>query len=132
MAQGKEWTKEEREKIIQSICKYLELGFSRNKACNFVGIAPSTLSNWTSQDEALGMILTGAENMVNTVAMQNVVDAIRKEGEREDDTRKDNSWKWLEKRMKEEFSDRKEITGAEGKPLIPEREEQINQALEDL
>ena len=55
MAQGKEWTKEEKEEIIQSLRPYLEMGFSRNRACSFIGLAPSTLSNWCKESASLGM-----------------------------------------------------------------------------
>lgn len=104
MAQGREWTTEEKETIIQSLKPYLEMGFSRNKACSFIGLTPSTLSNWVSADESLGIKLTSWENAVNTMVMQNIVQAIKKESELEDDIRKENSWKWAERRMKEDFS----------------------------
>lgn len=108
MAQGKEWTPEEKNNIIQSLKPYLEMGFSRNKACDFIGLTPSTLSNWVKADDSLGMLLTSFENMVNTVAMKNVVDAIKREGQLEEDIKKENSWKWLERRMKDDFSTRTE------------------------
>lgn len=120
MAQGKEWTDEEKETIIQSLREYLELGFSRNKACSFIGLAPSTLCNWINQDEALGMRIEGWENAINKVVMANLLQAIKKEGEMEDDVRKENSWKWAERRMKDDFAVRTENTGKEGKDLIPE------------
>jgi transposase-like protein len=101
---GKEWTKEQREQIVQSLKPYLEMGFSRNKACEFVGLAPATLSNWIKEEESLGILITSFENVVNTIAMNNIVDAIRRESELEEDIRKENSWKWAERRMKEDFS----------------------------
>lgn len=104
MAQGKEWTTEERQTIIQSLKPYLEMGFSRNKACSLIGLAPSTLSNWVSEDESLGILLASYENVVNTMVMQNIVQAIKKESELDDDLRKENSWKWAERRMKDDFS----------------------------
>lgn len=104
MAQGREWTTEEKETIIQSLKPYLEMGYSRNKACNFIGLTPSTLSNWVSADESLGIKLTSWENTVNTIVMQNITQAIKRESELEDDIRKENSWKWAERRMKDDFS----------------------------
>lgn len=108
MAQGREWTKEERATIIQSLKPYLELGFSRNKACSFVGIAPSTISNWVSEDESLGILLTSYENAINTVAMANIRDAINKEAETDDSRKETTKW-WLERRMKEDFSTKTEV-----------------------
>jgi transposase-like protein len=108
MAQGREWNKEERENIIQSIKPYLEMGFSRNKACQFVGLAPQTLSNWVQEDDSLGILLTSYENVVNTTVMANLVDAIKKEAET-DDSRKETSKWWAERRMKEDFSTKTEV-----------------------
>jgi len=103
MAQGKQWTEEEKNTIIQSLQPYLEMGFSRNKACEFIGLTPSTLSNWVKADNSLGMKLTGWENVVNTTAMANLRDAVTREAETED-TRKDTSKWWLERRMRKDFA----------------------------
>ena len=104
MAQGKEFTKEEKDSIVNSLQPYLQMGFSRNKACQFIGLTPQTLSLWVQADESLLIKLTSWENVVNTVAMQNVVDAINKENEMPEDIRKENSWKWLERRMRDDFA----------------------------
>ena len=103
MAQGKEWTPEERETIIQSLQSYLEAGFSRNRSCGLIGLAPQTLSNWIKEDEALGMRIEGWENAINKLAMNNIIDAIKKEGEL-DETRKETTKWWLERKMKNDFS----------------------------
>jgi len=119
MAQGKAFTPEQREVIIKSLQPYLEMGFSRNKACEFIGLTPATLSIWVKDDEALLMKLTGWENAINTIAINNIAQAVKRESELEDDLRKENSWKWAERRMKEDFSTRTENTGKDGKDLIP-------------
>jgi len=117
MAQGKAWTPEERETIIQSLKEYLELGFSRNKACAFIGLPPQTLSNWVQEDAALGMRLTGYENAMNKLAMANLRDAMMKEGEMDDNRKETSKW-WAERKMKDDgFSTRTEQTGADGKEL---------------
>ena len=102
MAKGKEWTTEQKDTIIQSLGEYLEIGFSRAKACKLIGLAESTLSNWVKGDEALGMKLMGYENAINKLVYMNIVDAIRKEGEMEDDLRKENTWKWADRKMKDD------------------------------
>lgn len=99
MAQGKAYTPEQRESIIESLKSYLELGFSRNKACSLIGLDPTTLSKWQSDDEALSMKLEGWENAINKLAMSNIVDAIQKESEI-GDTKKDTTKWWLERKMK--------------------------------
>ena len=116
MAQGKAYTTEQKEQAIQSLKDYLELGFSRNKACGLIGLPPATLSNWVKEDETLGMRLEGWENAINKLAMANIVDAIQKEGEM-DDARKETTKWWLERKMKTDFSTRVENTGADGKDL---------------
>lgn len=77
MAQGKEWTAEERETIIQSLRPFLEMGLSRNKACEAIGLTPSTLSNWVAADDALGMKLRGYENTLNYLAISNIASALQ-------------------------------------------------------
>lgn len=103
MAQGKEWTAEQKDCIIQSLKPYLEMGLSRNRACSLTGLAPATLSNWVSEDEALGIKLLGWENTMNVLATANIKMALEKESETED-TRKETSKWWAERRMKEDFS----------------------------
>ena len=116
MSKGKPYTDEQKTMIIQSLRGYLEIGFSRNKACEMVGLPPQTLSNWVVTDEALGMKLKGWENAINKLALANIQSAILKEGEMEE-TKKDTSKWWLERKMKTDFSTRTEQTGADGKDL---------------
>lgn len=117
MAQGKAYTKGEREKIIQSLQSYLELGFSRNKACGFIGLTPSNLCNWTNADESLEMKIQSWENAINKLAMQNMVSSINREG-KDFESRMENTKWWLERKMKEDFSLRTETTGANGGPQV--------------
>jgi hypothetical protein len=103
MAQGKAYTPEQREMIITSLQDYLELGFSRNKACDLIGLPPMTLCNWIKNDEALGIKIQGWENAINKVVLANLVDAIKKESEM-DDARKETTKWWAERKMKADFS----------------------------
>ena len=129
---GKEWTKEEKNTIVHSLQPYLEMGYSRNKACELIGLAQATLSNWIKGDESLGMKITGWESRVNTLVMANLVDAIKREGELPEDLKKENSWKWAERRMKEDFSPRTEVTGKEGEALSITVSKQIEDALDEI
>jgi len=114
--QGKAFTQEQRDVIIQSLQPYLEMGLSRNRACDLIGLPAQTLSNWVKEDEALGIKLQGWENAMNVLATANIKSALEKEAETED-TRKETSKWWAERRMKEDFSLRQEMTGADGKEL---------------
>jgi hypothetical protein len=98
MSQGKPFTPEEREDIINSIKPHLQMGFSRNKACAFIGLKPQTLSNWVVDSEALGMKLTSWENTNTALALANVYQALQNENEllgQGKEVRADNSWKLL-------------------------------------
>jgi transposase-like protein len=118
LAQGKAFTKEQRAEIIQSLQASLELGYSRNKACEFIGLSPQTLSNWVKEDEALGIKLQSWESAIDTMVMANLRDAIKREGELPDDLKKENSWQWAKRRMKNQgFSERTELTGSDGAEL---------------
>lgn len=106
--QGKAFTKEQKDTIIQSLQDYLELGFSRNRACKMVGLAPQTLSNWIKEDEALGMKIEGWENAINKVVQANLRDAILKESETEDVRKETTKW-WAERKMRDDFSTKQEV-----------------------
>jgi len=116
MSQGKPYTPQERASIVEGLQSYLELGFSRNKACELTGLDPTTLSKWVKDDEVLSMKLQGWENAINKVVLQNIRDAIQKEGEMEDPRKETTKW-WAERKMKQDFSLRVESTGADGKDL---------------
>ena len=112
MSQGKAFTPEQRENIIQSLQPYLEMGFSRNKACSFVGLKPNTLSNWVKEDEALGMKLVSWENDNTALALANIHQAIQNEkilAEEKGDVRVDSSWKLISK-IEDGYKDKIDIT----------------------
>lgn len=114
MAQGKAFTTEEVQSIMESLRPYLEMGFSRNKACAFIGLEPTTLSKWVQQSESLSMKLVGWENTNNALALANVHKALKIESESED-ARVDNSWKYLE-RKEETFKPKQDVT-SDDKPV---------------
>lgn len=116
MAQGKAFTPEQREEIIKSLLPYLEMGFSRNKACELIGLTPQTLSVWVKNDEALLIKLQSSENMLNALAISNVASALQMEAETNDPRKETSKW-WLERKMKADFSPRQENTGPDGKEL---------------
>lgn len=103
MSQGKAFTEEQRNTIMESLREYLELGFSRNRACKMVGLEPTTLSKWCQKDESLSMKVSGWENAINKLATQNLVDGLMKEAE-SDDARKELSKWWAERRMRNDFA----------------------------
>lgn len=112
MAQGKAFTPEERIRIIESLKPYLEMGFSRNKACNFIGLDPTTLSKWVVDDESLSMKLTGWENVNTALALANIHQAMQNEAilvNEKGETKVDNSWKLVSK-LEDGYKDKLDVT----------------------
>ena len=112
MAQGKAFTQEERARIIESLKPYLEMGFSRNKSCNFIGLDPTTLSKWVVDDESLSMKLTGWENVNTALALANIHQAMQNEAilvNEKGETRVDNSWKLVSK-LEDGYKDKLDVT----------------------
>jgi hypothetical protein len=117
MSQGKAFTLKERESIIESLKPFLEIGLSRNKACESIGLDPTTLSKWVQADESLSMKLQGMENTLNYLVLANISSAIQAESEMTGNRKEMSQW-YAERRMKKEFSTRTENTGADGSPLV--------------
>lgn len=107
MSQGKEFSIEERQSIIESLKPFLKAGLSRNKSCDAIGLHPTTLSKWVQSDESLSMKLQGWENSLNILAMTNIESALLKEAETEDVKKETSKW-WLERRMRNEFATKTE------------------------
>lgn len=118
MAQGKAWTPEQREEIIQSLRPYLEMGYSRNKACSFIGLPAQTLSNWVQEDDALGIKLTSWENVNSALALATIHQVIQNEKLQADEhgsTKAENAWKLVSK-LEEGYKDKLDVT-SDGKEL---------------
>lgn len=112
MAQGKAFTPQQRAEIIESLKPYLEMGFSRNKACKFIALDPTTLSKWVQDDEALSIKLVSWENVNNALALANIHQALKNESElvvEKGDVRVDNSWKLVSK-LEDGYKDKLDLT----------------------
>lgn len=109
--QGKPYTKEERDAIIESLKPFLEMGFSRRKACAFIGFDDTTLSKWVQDDKGVSTKLTGWENVNTAMALANIRKAIENEGAKaeEGDTRMENSWKLVSK-LEDGYKDKLDVT----------------------
>lgn len=113
MAQGKEYTIEQRMELIEAIKPYLQLGYSLRRACEYAGVSHGTIYNWYVNDEALRTEIKAWQGLVNTQARQNIVEHIMgntKKGIKPDlDTSK---W-WAERRERDDFSVRQENINTE-------------------
>lgn len=72
-----------------------------------VGFDETTLSKWLSNDEALSMKVQGWENAMNKLALANLRDALLKESQSDDSKKETSKW-WSERKMKEDFSTKSE------------------------
>lgn len=130
MAQGKAFTPEQKEEILESLKSYLEIGFSRSKACKMVGLHESTLSKWATTDEVLSMKLQGWENALSKLALSNIRDGLMKEAEM-DDNRKESSWKYIT--VKEpEFNPKSEVKQTIDANVSVSNKEEIEKALDAI
>lgn len=107
MAQGKAYNKEE---VIRSLEPYFKLGCNIKKACDYAGVPYTTVHTWVSNDEELRIKITAWQNELNLAARRVYATKIAADDFQAAD-------KWLSKREKDEFSDRTEHTGADGKDL---------------
>lgn len=124
MAQGKAWDKQ---KAIEVLKPYFQLGCSVTKACKYAGIAQSTVQTWIDNDEHLRLEITAWQNEISAKARANWRAKIAS-GEYQP------SLQWLEKQEKDEFANRTELTGADGvqltTSLTPEEQARIDKATE--
>lgn len=98
MAQGKEYTEEEKHRIIYEVLKpYFLLGQSLLRACINGRIPYTTLKTWYDKDEVLRKEIESWQTYANSKAEENIVKALN-EGDREI-----SKW-WLERRLKKEYS----------------------------
>jgi hypothetical protein len=115
MAQGIAWNKKT---VFEALEPKLKLGYSLTKACNICVIPISTVSTWLEKDEALRLKVNSWQNEISDMARINWSEAIKngvptKYGQDTYNPSKD----WLERKSKDEFSVRQEITGQEGEAI---------------
>jgi len=101
MAQGKEW---EKEKVVEALKPYFQLGYTVNRACELAGFPSSTLKTWLMTDDELRLKIRSWQGQIGAKARENVMKGI-KQGSQED-----SKW-WLERNIQErkEFSTRAEM-----------------------
>lgn len=89
---------------------YFQLGMSVNKACESAGIPQSTVATWVSNDDELRLKIAVWQREVNN-------DAYRTWREKINSGDYQAAKDWLERREKDDFSLRNELTGKDGKDL---------------
>lgn len=104
-------------KITPEVVEKLEQcfmdGATIHEACNVVKIDRATYYRRLNDDKEFATKMSDAQEYVTEVAKALLTRAITKQNDKE--TAK---W-WLERKKKLEFSTRSEVTGADGKDLLP-------------
>lgn len=113
MAQGKEYTKQERLELIEAIKPYLQLGYSLRKACEYAGLPYTTIYEWVKDNETLRTEIVAWQGMVNTQARQNIVEHIMGNKKKGIEPSLETSKWWAERREKDDFSVRQENINTE-------------------
>src|SRR3990167_2767586 len=96
MAQGKGWDKKTISELLEP---KFRLGYSIEKACNSIGLAPTTFRTWLEDDEVLRRKVIAWQSEISDTAIKNL--KIRVEGEDSEVSK----W-WLERKEKDEFGQR--------------------------
>lgn len=100
------------ETIVEKLEDAFRDGASISEACELAGIDRGTYYNWMESIDDFSTKMEDAKDWVNEIARAVVAQKITKRKDVE--TAK---W-WLERRVKEKFSTRNELTGANGDNLI--------------
>lgn len=122
MAQGKAWDKDE---VLTALEPYFRVGCSVTKACDYAGIPRTTVQTWIESDEEVRLKVTAWQNEMSMAARK----AWKAKIEAGDFNAANE---WLSKKEKDEFSTRAEHTGKDGEALFPERQKEIEQAIEQI
>jgi hypothetical protein len=87
------------------------------QACLVSGINRDTYYEWLNKKKGFSDRMTTAQEYPSVIARLAVVKAIGEEVKNPSRNGTENSWKWLERKNKDEFSSRSELTGKDGKDL---------------
>lgn len=107
MAQG---IPRDKEQTIEALRPYYQLGCSTFKACAYAGIPLSTVQTWIDADDDLRCKIVAWQNEMAAKARMNWREQVANKNY-------EASKQWLERKEKDEFSQRTEQTGADGVPL---------------
>jgi len=94
-------------------------GANITQACLLSGISRETYYTWLKEKPGFSDKMDSAQQWPSVIARRSVVKAISQEEVNPQRFGTDNSWKWLERKNKDEFSTRSELTGKDNQPLIP-------------
>jgi len=109
---------------IRKLKPFLQVGYSFWKACQIANVPYTTYIYYYNNDDDFRSEIEYERTKVNIIARQNIIKSIQgatdKDGKvlKEPDVK--NSFEWLDRMEKDEFSKRVELTGPQGIPLFNE------------
>jgi hypothetical protein len=98
--------------LAEALCAWIRKGTSYVDACSIEGVSYNSLNGWRKEHPEFDVDIKRAEAMCK----QDKIDIIFKASE---ETWQAAAW-WLERKHRNEYALRREITGADGESFIPD------------
>lgn len=96
--------------FLPKLERWLILGYTLTDACTMSGVPNQTVFDYYRDFPKFRDAIDTLRNSVGTKARANILNSIQKGNI-------DDSWKWLERKHRDEFATRQENTGKDGEPL---------------
>jgi hypothetical protein len=97
--------------VIKRLDDALRDGANITQACLLAGISQETYYLHVKTNPVFAETMESAKNWLNVIAKKNLADALK------DNDKETSKW-WIERKEKQEFSPRSEITGSDGQSVI--------------
>jgi hypothetical protein len=122
---GRKWFDGKDEEAVLTKCKEVwALGGTDAEAAYYAEISTASISRYLSAHSDVLEFRNRLKEKPVLLARQTVIAKIPDSYA--------NAMDYLSRKRKAEFSTRSELTGAEGKPLMPDRKKEINEALKGI
>jgi len=106
---------------VEEICKYISEGLSQKDAAILSGIGESTLYYWKSESKENPSPLSEKDRLALLESLKRAEAENKRRHIINIDTASNKSWQasawWLERKYKDEFAVRSEVTGGDGEKL---------------
>lgn len=102
--------------IVGKLVAAFARGYNDTEACDYAGINRDTYYEWLKKDSEFADKITSSKMRPNMKAKEVVLDAI------ENGDVKSSQW-WLDRKARDEFATRQEMTGQDGEKLFDTRNE---------
>ncbi len=100
------------ERVMSDLTEAFRNDFTVEEACLYSGISKDTYYEWEKQSDEFTESMERAKQFIAIASKKNIARAVIDSNSVED------SWKYLERRQKSLYSQRKEVTGEDGTQFI--------------